>query len=95
MNKNYFELIARPSSNIELFSDLLLSFADAIEEKDGSLIIRSDEQLEEIAFGIEEFAKKLSQKLGYQVSVKISLEEKPNEDWIKKYQDSVPPVQAG
>jgi ribosomal protein L11 methyltransferase len=95
MNKNYFELIARPSSNIELFSDLLLSFTDAVEEKDGSLIVRSEESLSEVAFGVEEFSKKLSQKLGSKVSVNISLEEKPNEDWIKKYQDSVKPVQVG
>ncbi|MDR3345997.1 MAG: 50S ribosomal protein L11 methyltransferase [Campylobacteraceae bacterium] len=95
MNKNYFELFVRPSSHKELFMDFLLSFSDAIEESGDALVLRSEESLDDVVFGVEEFAKKLSEVFGKSVSVQTSLGERENEDWIKKYQDSIEPVQAG
>ncbi|MDR1460044.1 MAG: 50S ribosomal protein L11 methyltransferase [Campylobacteraceae bacterium] len=95
MDKNYFELTVHPSSHVELFSDFLLSFADAIEENGEKLILRSENPLDEVVLGIDEFAKKLSEKLSFKITVRTSLQEKQNEDWIKKYQDSVKPIQVG
>ncbi|MDR1285557.1 MAG: 50S ribosomal protein L11 methyltransferase [Campylobacteraceae bacterium] len=95
MDKNYFELIVHPSSHVELFSDFLLSFADAIEEDGEKLILRSETPLDEVALGVDEFAKKLSKKLSSKITVQTSLQEKQNEDWIKKYQNSVQPIQIG
>ncbi|MDR2635704.1 MAG: 50S ribosomal protein L11 methyltransferase [Campylobacteraceae bacterium] len=95
MSENYFELTVRPSSHIELFSDFLLSFTDALEENGGSVILRSEEPLDEIVVGINEFAKKLSEKLSCEITAQTSLQIKQNEDWIKKYQNSVEPIQAG
>ncbi|MDR0579509.1 MAG: 50S ribosomal protein L11 methyltransferase [Campylobacteraceae bacterium] len=95
MSENYFELTICPSSHAEIFSDFLLSFTDALEEKGDELILRSEESLDEVVLGVNEFAKKLSEKLFCEITVQTSLQKKQNEDWIKKYQNSVQPIQAG
>ncbi|MDR1614903.1 MAG: 50S ribosomal protein L11 methyltransferase [Campylobacteraceae bacterium] len=89
MYGKYFELCVYPSSNLSYFSDFLLEFSDAIEESGEGLIIRSEEPLDIIEFGIKEYAKKLG------IKVETVITEKQNEDWIKKYQNSVEPIQAG
>ncbi|MDR2100427.1 MAG: 50S ribosomal protein L11 methyltransferase [Campylobacteraceae bacterium] len=95
MSENYFELTVCPSSHMEIFSDFLLSFTSALEEKDKTLILRSEEPLDAVILGINEFAKKLSEKLSCEITVKTFLTEKQNEDWIKKYQESIQPVEIG
>lgn len=90
MSKYYFELTLKPDTNYELFLDLLNSITtDAIEELDETLIIRSEDELDELIFGIEEFAKALNTKC------EINYEKKENIDWIKKYQESVKAVEVG
>lgn len=90
MSKYYFELTLKPDTNYELFLDLLNSITtDAIEELDETLIIRSEDELDELIFGIEEFAKALNTKC------KINYEKKENIDWIKQYQESVKAVEVG
>ncbi|MDR3178327.1 MAG: 50S ribosomal protein L11 methyltransferase [Campylobacteraceae bacterium] len=89
MSENYFELTVCPSSRIEIFSDFLLSFTDAIEEKNGALILRSEEPLDIIGFGVKEYAKKLG------IEIKTAISQKQNENWVKKYQESVQPVTVG
>ncbi|PID47282.1 MAG: 50S ribosomal protein L11 methyltransferase [Proteobacteria bacterium] len=96
MAKFYNKLCVIPSSNLEYFSDFLLSFdIGALEEKDGSLIVRSDEDLENLKWGVEEFSKKLSKALGEEICLKTSLEKKSNEDWIEKYKKSIQPIEVG
>lgn len=96
MQDKYYELKITPSSHKELFSDFVLSaFCEAVEDVDDSLIIRSEESLDIASWGIEEFAKKLGETLGENIQVKMQLNQKESEDWIKKYQDSVAPVTAG
>ena len=55
MSKYYFELTLKPdNNNYELFLDLLTSITeDAIEELDGTLIVRSEEELEDFNFQVE------------------------------------------
>jgi ribosomal protein L11 methyltransferase len=90
LTKYYFELTLKPESNFELFVDLLNAITtDAIEELDGTLIIRSEEELTDLIFGIEEFAKALNEKC------EITYEKKENIDWIKEYQQSVKAVEVG
>ncbi|MDR1976739.1 MAG: 50S ribosomal protein L11 methyltransferase [Campylobacteraceae bacterium] len=89
MCEKYFELCVYPSSNSQLFSDFLLEFLDAVEEGDGCLIARSSLSLDTIEFGVQEYAKKLG------IEVNTTLTQKQNEDWIKKYQESVRPVTVG
>jgi ribosomal protein L11 methyltransferase len=88
MSEFYYELVVKPEEKLEFFSSVLLEItSDAIEERDGSIIVRSEDSLEDIAWVIEQTAKKLA------INVEITLEKKKNEDWINKYKTSIKPVQ--
>lgn len=93
---HYNELQVTATSHLEHFSDFVFTLGiEAIEERDKSLIIRSEEELDAIKWGIEEFAKKLENALKVSLHVKITLEEKTNEDWVKKYKKSIQPIEVG
>ncbi len=88
MSKYYFELVIKTKNNYTLFLNLLNSLSDeAIEEKPDELIIRSQENLNHIEFGVLSFAKKLNLKC------ETILTKKDNIDWIKQYQDSVKAIE--
>ncbi len=92
----YYELSITPSSNKELFLNFIAEiYNDAIEDKDNSFILRAEEDLSDIKWGIEEFAKSLSKALGVEVVVTFNYEKKENIDWIKKYQNSIEPIEVG
>lgn len=90
MKEFYYELVIEPESSQEVFLDLLDSLTNnAIEISEKRLISRSEESLENIESGIIEFSKALN------INCKTSLEKKKNEDWIKKYQESVKAIEVG
>lgn len=90
MEEYYYELYVTPASDIGLFNDFILELTqNAIEEKDGSIIVRNEEPLDLIEWAVQEFANKLD------ISVKTSLERKQNEDWINNYKASIQPTTAG
>jgi ribosomal protein L11 methyltransferase len=61
LSKYYFELTLKPDNNYELFLDLLNAITDdAIEELDGTLIVRSEEELDDLIFGVKEFITALN-----------------------------------
>lgn len=86
----YYELTIRPEKDLDLFINLLSSLTnEALEEADGTVIARSEEELENVEYGILEFAKALG------VECETKLEKKENIDWIKKYQESVKSIEIG
>ena len=90
MSKYYFELTLKPDNNYELFLDLLNAITtDAIEELDGTLIVRSEDELYDLIFGVQEFMTALDTKC------EMTYEKKENIDWIKQYQESVKAVEVG
>ena len=90
MTEYYFELTIKPSQNYELFLDLLTTLtSQAIEEDNGVLISRSEEDLSNVEFGILQFAQALD------IKCETKHEKKENIDWIKKYQQSVKSVVVG
>nr|MBS9782850.1 50S ribosomal protein L11 methyltransferase [Arcobacter sp.] len=90
MSEYYYELQIKPQEHYQAFLDLLLSLIDgAIEEDNGALIIRSEDELSSIEFGVKKFAEALN------TACKITCEKKENIDWIKKYQESVKSVEIG
>ena len=90
MSKYYFELTLKPQNHYELFLDLVDSLTeDALEECDGTIIIRSEDELDDLKFGIEEFSNVLN------TQCEINYEKKENIDWIKQYQQSVKSVEIG
>lgn len=96
MKDYYYELIIKPDSYYELFLDLVSSLSDdAIEELDGTIIIRSEDELENIKLGIEAFTKELCLAFDTKIACKIFYEKKENKDWVKIYQNSVQPIEIG
>lgn len=93
MEKTYNELQLTPSSDYPLFLDFIISLSDeAIEEKDQTIILRSEDDLSMILFGAEAFVKELSSALGKDIHLETKLLVKENEDWIAQYRNSVQPL---
>jgi ribosomal protein L11 methyltransferase len=91
----YYELKITPNFHYELYLDLLLSINDgALEELENSIIVRSETSLDDVIVGIEMYTEQLQKVLDTNVSCEILLEEKSNEDWIKKYQDSIEAIEV-
>ncbi|MFK5881555.1 MAG: 50S ribosomal protein L11 methyltransferase [Sulfurospirillum sp.] len=96
MRKTYNELCVAPSAGFEYIIDFIFALNfDAIEEKNGTIIVRSEDSLDMLVFALDEYAKKLSEKLNRKIELKTELKIKQNEDWIQKYKDSIQPVGVG
>lgn len=96
MDKYYYELTIKPNLYYELFLDLAASLTnDALEELDETIIIRSEDTLNDVESGILEFAKELTNAFGTEILCETNLEKKKNQDWIRLYQESVQPIEVG
>jgi len=92
----YYELTISPNSYYDLYLDLLLSISDdALEELDGTIILRSEETLESIKDGVEFFTSQLLDTMDKNITCDINMEKKKNIDWIASYQDSVQAISVG
>ncbi len=94
MQEYYYQLIVRPSSHHELFCDFLSdTLPVGFEERDNAFIIRSEDDLSTISWGIEQFAEALSKALAKNVSVELVLSREKNDDWISVYQQHITAVE--
>ncbi|KFN39463.1 MAG: ribosomal protein L11 methyltransferase [Sulfuricurvum sp. MLSB] len=94
MQEFYYMLVVKPSSHIELFSDFLVDLLPVgFEETDEGFIIRSEENLETVSWGIGQFAEALQRATGEVIDVELILTKEKNDDWIARYQQAVTPVQ--
>lgn len=96
MNKIYYELTVTLDNNfVEFIADFISSVTeDGIELGKGQIIVRSESDLTSVKDALVSLVDGIngstnSMKMTYQ------LEEKENKDWIKTYQDSVQPIEAG
>lgn len=96
MQETYNELVIIPSAYLEHFSDFLSSSVDVgFEETQTGFIVRNEDELDTLAWGVEQLALALSEALNEKISVKIDISQKKNEDWISKYQEGIEPVTVG
>lgn len=84
----------------EEYSDLFIDFifelgVEAIEEKDGGVYVRSNENLDELAWAVGVFRENLNKKENSNISLRTSLQQKPNKDWIDEYKKGIQPLQIG
>ena len=94
MQEFYYMLVVKPSSHLELFSDFLIDLLPVgFEETDEGFIIRSEENLETVSWGIGQFAEALQRATGEVIDVELILTKEKNDDWIARYQQAVTPVQ--
>jgi ribosomal protein L11 methyltransferase len=86
----YYELRVKPKTQYDIFLDLITSLSlEAIEEDEGTVILRSEDDLSDVEFGIKAFAQQLN------VECEIKLQKLKNEDWVNKYKESIDAVQVG
>ena len=93
MQDKYYELtIKLDESFVEIIADYILNIYDeGIELGDGEIIVRSESDL---TF-VKDALVSLADNLDNPIEMKYNLEEKENVDWIKTYQDSIQPIEAG
>jgi len=93
MGEFYNQLVVKVASNHELFYDFLSdTLPMGFEETDKGFVIRSEDNLDVIAWGIEQFKEALQKALHSTIILDMIPSKEKNEDWIKKYQDSITPI---
>lgn len=94
MQEYYFELVVKVSSHHDLFSNFL---ADTIpvgfEESENGFIVRSEDNLETIAWGLEQFNEALQKALGEKIELDLTQKKLKNSDWVQSYQESIKPLE--
>jgi ribosomal protein L11 methyltransferase len=94
MQDYYYELVITPSAYRELFGDFLAdTLPIGFEEREGSFIVRSEDDLETISWGVEQFKEALEQAVGEVIDLEIELKKEKNSDWVKSYQESITPIE--
>ncbi|SFV64539.1 Ribosomal protein L11 methyltransferase [hydrothermal vent metagenome] len=90
---NYYELTMTLNHEyIEFIADFVANiYGEGIEIGRDNIIIRSENDVVFIQGAVEA----LIETLGNIIDVKFKIEEKQNIDWIKKYQESIEPIEAG
>ena len=94
MQEHYFELVVKISSHHSLFSDFLAdTLPVGFEEIDDGFIIRSEDELDTIVWGLEQFAEALQKALSKNIELECHQTKLKNSDWVKEYQQSIKPLQ--
>ncbi len=97
MKNEYYELSLKvPKQYYSLFCDFVLDLGvDAIEEKDDWIIVRDENSLNDLLWGIQTFKDKLSKKQNHQINILSKIEKKKSQDWIDIFKKSIKPVKVG
>ncbi len=94
MQEYYYELVVKVSSHLPLFSDFLSdTVAVGFEEMEDGFVIRSEDDLDTITWGIEQFSEALQKALGQTIEVECTQSKLKNSDWVEVYQQSIKPLQ--
>lgn len=93
MHKIYYELVITLKDEfVEFIADFIANISgDGLELSDGKIIVRSESDL---TF-VKDALVSLASTLGGSIEMHYTLEEKENKNWIKSYQDSIKPIEAG
>lgn len=94
MQGHYYELVVKVSSHQDLYTDFLSdTLPIGFEEFDGGFIVRSEESLETIVWGLEQFTEALQKALGETIELECTQQKLENSDWVEAYQKSIEPIQ--
>ncbi|MCF6206625.1 MAG: 50S ribosomal protein L11 methyltransferase [Sulfurovum sp.] len=93
MQNSYHELtVTLDAQYVDLIADYIMNLCDeAVEFGSDKIIIRSENDL---TF-VKDALVALQQDLPDDIRFNFTLEEKENIDWIKRYQESIEPIEAG
>jgi len=93
MNDKYYELtVTLDDRFVDTIADFISNIYDeGLELGQGQIIVRGESDL---TF-VKDALVSLAQELNGSIEMSYKLEEKENVDWIKTYQDSIQPIEAG
>lgn len=95
MQEFYHTLTVRPSAHHELFGDFLSdTLPIGFEETEEGFIVRSEDELDTIAWGLEQFNEALQRALTEEIDLELTLRKEKNEDWVRKYQQGITAVEV-
>lgn len=88
MDRTYNELtIILDNQYTELIADFVANvFDESVEFGNGKIVIRSENDLTSVKDALAQFSS---------INMDFAFEQKENQDWIKAYQNSVAPIEAG
>jgi len=93
MQEHYYELVVKVSSHHSLFSDFLSDTVPVgFEETDEGFIIRSEDELDTIVWGLEQFTEALNKALNETIELECEQSKLQNSDWVEVYQKSISPL---
>ena len=93
MQEHYYELVVNVSSHHSLFSDFLSDTVPVgFEETDDGFIIRSEDSLDTITWGLEQFTEALQKALNETIELECEQSKLQNSDWVEVYQKSISPL---
>lgn len=93
MQEHYYELVVKVSSHHSLFSDFLSDTVPVgFEETDEGFIIRNEDDLETISWGLEQFNEALQKALNTTIELECTQTKLQNSDWVGEYQKSIQPL---
>ncbi len=94
MQEHYYELVVTVSSHHELFADFLAdTLPIGFEETNDGFIIRSEDELDTITWGLEQFDEALQKALGIPVELECTQKKLQNSDWVESYKNSIEPLE--
>jgi len=94
MMEYYFELYVTPSLHKEEIENFLIErFNNGIEEKENTLILRSEDNFDNLIKELKNYVKALEEIFNEKIEIDIKLEKKKNIDWIENYKKSIKPVE--
>ena len=93
MQEYYYELVVKVSSHHSLFSDFLSdTLPVGFEETDEGFIVRSEDELDTIIWGLEQFTEALQKALNETIELECEQLKVKNSDWVEMYQQSIQPL---
>ena len=93
MQEYYYQLVVKVSSHLSLFSDFLSDTVPVgFEEREDGFIIRSEDSLETIEWGLEQFNEALQKALDETIELECIQTKEKNSDWVQEYQKSIEPL---
>ncbi len=94
MKKIFYEIFVTPSSKKEEIANFLIErFNNGIEEKGNTIILRSDEPLDDLLDELKDYTLVLEEIFNEKIELQIESKKKENKDWIENYKKSIQPVE--
>ena len=96
LKEKFYELSVVSNDACQPLLDLVFEFGiTCVEEIENGFIIRDEDDLSHIEFGLREYAKAIGKTLGKNIDLKTKIEIKENKDWIGEYKKNVNPIELG